>query len=83
MACVPLCAHACVCVVWLCVCCVGCGSICVRPVKVQEEGQDGGAGHSAVPVHAVTISPADVSLPRARGSAEMLLSRGSGFSPLA
>lgn len=78
----PLCVHvhACVYGVAVCVLCrmwLG----CVRPMKVQEEGQDGGAGHSAVPVHAVTISPADASLPRARGSAEMLLSRGSGFSP--
>lgn len=31
----------------------------------------------------VTISPADDSVPRALGGAEKLLSRGSGFSPLA
>lgn len=32
---------------------------------------------------AVTISPADDSVPRASGGAEKLLSRGSGFSPFA
>ena len=41
----------------------------------------GGPWQGCIP--AVTISPADDSVPRASGGAEKLLSRGSGFSPFA
>lgn len=63
-----------------CVC--ECDQGCVHTSEAcRRAAVAAGAGQGCIP--AVTISPAHDSVPRALGATEKLLSRGSGFSPLA